>query len=321
MRLEDQIDPARQRTQLVPGFATDNTDEVLVGGVLVPAFWMGHVDVQENDPLWILMIDRSDFTSTAVVIGGNGTPPGLADEPSTGTVMTAPAGSDTVTVRTTAGDVQAGFPANYTPSVSDKVRILWQDGEPWILGKSAKVPTPEPKKPPKKDAPMVPRPPGKKARGRESFTAANSATYATGTGGWNSRMGKDVYQGSWSGVGAARGAWFYHNRPKKLNGKQVIKTEIWIPKRIHAGSYNSSVTVHLYMHYSSRRPSGDVTRFTSHNVSIPKGWKGGWKTIPASWGYQLTQGRGIGMAGGGYAGFYGIKTSKKSGQVRITWEE
>lgn len=320
MRLEDRIDPAKHQIRLVPGFATADTGFVLHGGTEVPAFWMGHVDVQENDPLWLFIIDRPDFTSMAVVVGANGTPNIESERPSTGTVKTAPAGSDTVTVSTSIGDIQAAFAAAYTPAISDKVRLLWQDDDAWILGKSAKVPAPK-KKRTKKDTPGVTRPPSKKGNGSETFTASSSATWATGTGSWNSRMKSDVYQGPWPGVGNAHGAWFYHNKPKKLKGKKSVKTEIWIPKRIHAGSYNSSVTVNLYLHYSAKRPGGDVTRGSKTTVSIPKNWKGGWKTLPASWGAQLIAGRGIGMAGGGYAGFKGVRTSSRSGQIKITWED
>ena len=319
MKLEDVIDPAKRRVRLVNGYATDGTETVTVGGVEMPAFWLAHVEAQEYDPIWVLVLDNTDTFSVAVVIGVNGKPEALLDQPLSGTVSSAPIGSDTVTVSTTNGSVDAAFGADYVPSVSDKVRLLWQDGNAWVLGKSAKIPKPKPSKP-SKPKPSVPKPPTGSRAGSETFTASDSATWSTGTNSWNSYFKKDVYQGSYPGIGANRGAWFYHNKPTKLKGKQVTKAEIWVPRRARAGNYNSSVTMMLHLHYSSRRPGGDVSRFSTHKLSIPKGFRGGWKAIPASWGYQLTKGRGIGLSGGSYAGFDGVGSNKKSGQVRITFE-
>lgn len=320
MRLEDVIDPAKRRVKLLNGYATDSIDAVIVGGLRVPAFWTNHVNAQENDPVWVLMLDNPDGFSIAVVVGVNGKPDTVDDYPLSGTVSSAPIGSDTVTVSTSAGSIEAAFGSDYVPQVSDKVRLLWQYENAWVLGKSAKIPTPRKKKP-KKDLPTVSAPPSSRARGVDSFTASDSATWATGTGSWNSRMGKDVYQGSWPGVGNARGAWFYHNKPSRLRGRRATKVEFWVPARLKAGSYNSSLSLRLYLHYSARRPGGDVRRGSQHTVTIRKGWRGGWVTLPTSWGASLVEGKGIGIAGGSYAGFQGVGSSSKSGQVRISWEK
>lgn len=320
MKLEDVIDPAKRRVRMVNGYATDNTDTVTVGGVEMPAFWLAHVDAQEYDPIWALVLDNTDSFSVAVVIGVNGKPEALLDQPLSGTVSSAPIGSDTVTVSTTNGSVDAAFGVGYVPAVSDKVRLLWQDGNAWVLGKSAKVPNPKPKKP-SNTKPNVPKPPSGGGNGKSVFTASDSATYSTGTRSWNSYFKSDVYQGAYGSVGSNRGAWFYHNKPTKLKGKRAVKCEIWVPPRSRAGNYNSSVTLNLHLHYSAKRPGGDVTRTSTHKISIPKGFRGGWKTLPASWGNQLIAGRGIGMSGGSYAGFSGVRKTSKSGQVRITWEK
>ncbi|WP_417220489.1 hypothetical protein [Arthrobacter sp.] len=322
LRLEDLVDPAKHRVRLVNGYATSAPGAVTVGGVSVPAFWLTHIDAQEYDPVWVLMLDRPDAPSLAVVIGVNGPPDQLVVKPITGTVTAAPIGSDTITVSTASGNVDAAFPASYTPQVSDKVRLLWQDDNAWVLGKSAKVPAPPAPKPPKQK-PDVPPPPTGSGKGQDTFTAAESATWSTGTGSWNSYMGRDLYQGSYGSTGANRGAWFYHNKPSKLKGRSPVKVEIWVPKRLRAGSYNSSVTLNLFLHFSAKRGGSDVSRGSSFDVAIPKGFKGGWKELPVSWGAQLIAGRGIGMAGGSYAGFAGISGKNgdaRSGQVRITWE-
>lgn len=326
MKLEDVIDPAKHKLRLVGGYATDVQGTVTVGGLLVPAFWMAHVEAQEHCPLWILMVDRPDAQSIAVVVGANGVPE--PDEetvrnPLSGTVSSAPIGSDTVSVSTETGNVEAAFSAGYVPQVSDKVRLLWQDGNAWVLGKSAKVPAPAPPRPtkPKRDKPNVPAPPTGAGNGQTTFTASDSATWSTGTNSWNSYFGKDLYQGSFPGVGANRGAWFYHNKPSRIKGRTATQVEIWIPARARAGNYNSAVTLNVYLHYSAKRPGGDVNRGSHHTISIPKNFRGGWRKLPASWGDQLISGRGIGMAGGSYAGFHGTGKSSKSGQVRITWEK
>lgn len=320
MRLEDVIDPAKHRVRLVNGYATGSQGTVTVGGVPVPAFWMAHVSAREYDPVWVLMADRSDAPSVAVVIGVNGPVEAGAVQPLLGTVSGAPIGSDTITVSTAEGDVDAAFPESYAPQVSDKVRLLWQDGNAWVLGKSAKVPAPPVQKP-AKPKPDVPPPPSGSGRGQSTFTASDSATWSTGTRSWNSYFGKDLYQGSYPGAGANRGAWFYHNKPTRLKGRKVIGTRIWLPARAKAGDYKSAVTLQLYLHYSAKRPGGDVTRAAHHTIRIPAGWRGGWKSLPASWGVNLVLGRGIGIAGGSYAGLYGVHKTSRSGQVRIDWEK
>lgn len=319
MKLEDYIDPAKPNIQLVPGFANDTTETVLIGGSPVQAFWMGHVVAQENDPLWILLSNRPKNPSLAIVIGVNGPATPDSIQPIAGTVTSAPIGSNTVTVSTFAGPVEAAFATGYSPSVSDKVRILWQGENAWVLGNSLVTPV-APREKLVKPSPNIPTPPGSKGDGEEAFTASDSATYSTGTRSWNSYYGKDVYQGRYGSSGNNRGSWFYHNKMSKLKGKKITKVMIWIPRRTNAGNPRSTVDVSLFLHSSSRRPRSDVTRGAGTTISIPRGFKGGWKELPAAWGSYLVGGNGVGMANGSYAGFEGIKKSKKSGQIKLTWE-
>lgn len=315
VRLEDTIDPAKHRARLVPGYASEN-GMISIGGLFQPAIWLTHVRVQPGDPIQILIVDRPDAPSTAVVLGGAGKFEEAISEPREGVVDTAPTGAETIGVSTTAGIVSATILASYTPVVSDRVRLLWQNGVATVLGKVGVTPAP----PPKGDSPpAVNPPPSGKSDGSDVFTASDSATWSTGTGSWNSYFGRDLYQGSYGSTGANRGAWFYHGKPGKLAGKTVTSVEIWVPKRVRAGSYNSSVTLNLYLHSSKRRPGGDVDRGAGTSLSIPKGFDGDWKSLPLSWADDLIGGDGIGMAGGSYAGFEGIRKSPQSGQLRINW--
>lgn len=320
MKLEDVVDPAKVRVRLVSGYATDAADFVTVGGSPIPAFRMAHVETQEYDPVWVLISDKPDAQSIALVIGVNGTVLSQERNPLTGTVSSAPIGSEVITVSTSAGNVDAAFPETYTPQVADKVRLLWQDGNAWVLGKSSKVPAPPKPKPPK-DRPSVSPPPTGRSTGANLFTASDSATWSTGTRSWNSYYGQDVYQGSYPGVGSNRGAWFYHGKPASLRGRRPTKVQVWVPPRASAGNHKATVAVTFYLHSSARRPRGDVNRGSSHTVNIPSGFRGGWRTLPTSWGSSLVSGNGLGIAGGAYAGFYGRKKTSKSGQLRIEWEK
>lgn len=316
-RLEDKIDPAKHRTRLVPGYAGEGST-ISIGGLVQPAIWLQHVEAVVGDPVQILVVDRPDAPSLAVVIGVSGKfSPGLS-QPREGTVATAPMGSDTVTVTTAAGPVSATLLESYDPGVGDRVRLLWQAGEATLLGKVGVTPTREPL-PEQEKRPTAAPPPGSRG-GAETFTASDSATWSTRTGSWNSYFGKSLYQGSYPATGNNRGAWFYHGKPGKLSGRSISRVRIWIPERHRAGAYNSAVAVHLYLHASRRRPGKDVRRGSGTTVSVPAGWKGGWKDLPTSWGSDLIDGNGIGISGGSYAGFEGITGSGKSGQLHFEWE-
>lgn len=317
LRLGDVIDPAKHGTRLVPGYAgEDNT--ISLGGLVQPAIWLQHVEANVGDPIQVLMVDRPDAPGIAVVLGVSGKySPGVT-QPREGTIASAPLGSDTITVTTGETTVPATLLASYTPTVGDRVRLMWQSGEATILGKVGVTP----EKPPKPDVerrPTPPPPPGSRG-GADTFTAADSATWSTGTRSWNSFFKKNLYQGKRGASGSNRGAWFYHGKPGKLSGRTVTRVRIWVPQRHSAGAYNSAVTLHLYLHLSKRRPKGDVNRGAGTSISIPPNWKGGYKDLPVSWGSNLVAGDGVGMSGGSYAGFAGITETGRSGQLHMEWE-
>mgnify|MGYP006189300143 CR=1 FL=1 len=321
MRLEDFL-TGSERVRLLPAVATD-TNEISIGGILQPAIWLQHVQVEAGDYIQVLLVERPDAQAQAIVIGRTGRYLENDREPAEGTVTAAPAGSTTITVRSGGVNYTANFLANYTPAVNDVVRLLWHGNAVTVLGKiGVTAPPAKPKPPP--PPPQTAPPPPEKTTGYDSFAAADSATWAFGV--WNLYgYGRDVYQGNGSTWGASsynNGAWFYHGRPGKLKGKKITRVQFWVPPRERAGSYNSAATMNVKLHRSSKRPSGDVTRVASHSISIPAGFRGGWRDLPTSWGDDLVNGGGIGISGGTYMGFTGIGSGgiAKSGQLTLSWE-
>lgn len=319
-RLEDVVDPAKQTARLVPAYAAED-GQVSIGGLLQPALWLQHIYAEPGDPIKVLMVEYATTPAHIVVLGQVGQNDGGTSQPRDGVVSVAPLGSDTVTVTTSAGDVEATTLASYTPVISDRVRLLWQGREATILGKVGA--TPARPAPPKKPS-TVPRPPGKKAQGAEVFTASNSGTWTNSTKSWNSYFGKHVYQGSYGNATGNRGAWFYHGKPGKLDGKTITRVQIWVPRRLKAGSWNAAVTLNFFLHSSKRKPSRDVDRGAGTTNKIPASWKGGWVELPATWGKHITGGSGVGLSGGSYAGFPGVSgkgSDARSGQIRMEWKD
>lgn len=317
--LWDAIDPARDKVRLVPGYA-DAGENISVGGLVQPAVWMEHVVAEEGDPLIVAMVDRATAQSQAVVVGVTGKHAPPAAPPREGTVATAPAGSETITVNTSAGLVTATFLASYTPAVSDRVRLLWQGDDVTVLGKVGVTPTPAPPTPkPEKAKPVLPPPP-RPETGSKPFAAASSGTYTNTYGVWNTYYKSDLYQGSYGGATGNTGAWFYHGKPAALKGKTITRVQIYVPARQRAGNYNQSVTLNLRRHTAARKPGGNVTLTgATHEITIPKGWAGGWKDLPASWGADLVRGYGVAITGGSYAGLNGIQRTRNSGQLKLDW--
>lgn len=318
IRLEDMVDPAKNSLRLVPGYAAEGGN-ISIGGQVQAAFWLEHVTALPGDAVMVLISDRRDAPSFALVIGVSSAPDSLS--PREGTVAVAPSGSDTVQVNTSRGTVDATFLSSYSPVVSDRVRLLWQAGSPTILGKVGVSPAPVG---PDLDPGETPAaPPSRGDAGSEVFAPLDSGTWSTGTRSWNSYLGKDVYQGFYPAQGNNRGAWFYHGKPTKLQSKEVSSLELWLPRRLKVGNWRDRTSVNIYLHGSRQKPGGDVSRGKSHEITVPANWGGGWVQLPASWGADVTTGAGIGLSGGSYAGFAGISGKNKdtrSGQLRVGWK-
>lgn len=314
-----------RKVRLEAGFCEAN-GKVSIGGNILSAIWHEHVIAESGDPLTLLIVDFTDSTSSAPYVLGVTRPHEVVVPlPIEGTIKTWAAGSLTAVVATSQGDMTVTTTSTYTPVVNDRVRLLWQTAPNGgvvgtVLAKIGAVTPPEPPAPkpkPEKPAP----PPAKPVTGSDIFSASNSGTYSTGVGAWNDFYKTDVYTGSGYGsMGSQRGAWFYHDKMSKLDGKTITKVQVWIPARLRAGGYNRSATFQVHRHTSKRKPGGDVNRVDSITLTLPANSSGRWVDLPTSWGTPLVNGHGIAIAGGSYAGFNGIKDNANSGRVRLYWE-
>jgi hypothetical protein len=240
------------------------------------------------------------------------------DGPREATVTTVPGGSDTITVTANGTDYTATFLAAYTPTVGDRVRLMWQGRDVTAIGKVGVTPTiilPPGGTPP---------PPPAKSSGTFNAPATDSATI-WGPGGWDSWAGGGghVYQGTWGGS-TVTGAWFYGNTMAELAGATITRIQFRVPPRRSVGAYNSAGNLHLYAHTSPSRPAGDVTRVAGPtDVSIPGGWNpgpgDGFVDLPTSYASTLIAGGGVSISGDPYMGFVGKPSDPASGQLRIEW--
>jgi hypothetical protein len=233
-------------------------------------------------------------------------------------VSAAPGGSDTISIDTGDGTVLATFGNSYTPTVGDRVRLLWQGGDVTVLDKVGVTPgsviaLPE----------TVPPPAPVNVVKDDPFIATDSATYSVGYG-WNTRYGSNLYQGdgsSWGAPNDNRGAWFYGGATARLAGKTIDRLRMFIPRRLSGGYFNSAATVYLYLHTSSTRPVGDVARGSMVAVTVDPNFAGGFIDLPTSWGTVLATGGGIGIYGGPYVGLAGVTQQSNSGQLLADWRQ
>jgi hypothetical protein len=92
--------------------------------------------------------------------------------------------------------------------------------------------------------------------------------------------------------------------------------------RINAGSYNSAVTVHVYLTSNSTMPGQftDVTRIAGpFDITA---WPGQGLTdydLPADWGDDFINGAGLSIAGEPYAGFRGRNEQPDAFKIILDW--
>lgn len=311
MSLPEQLHQPFEGLTVVPGFA-GTYPAVIVGGVPQPATWPDNVYAAPGDPLLIGYIVKGDSQAQAIVLGRAGSP-----GPREATVTAAPGGSDTITATASSVDYTVTFVTSYTPTVGDRVRLLWQGGDATVLGKVGITPAPSPA------APAVPLGPPPASSGVFDRAATDSATWSSGYG-WNSYYGQNVYQGDGGGYGAAavnNGAWFYAGAFAELAGAQINRFQFRVPARKSAGAYNSAGTLHLYTHNSPNRPGGDVTRVSGpYDISIAAGSAGGLVDLPTAAAATIIAGGGLSITGPPYMGFKGKAEDPASGQILIDWQ-
>ncbi|TPG23800.1 hypothetical protein, partial [Mycolicibacterium hodleri] len=164
---------AKDRVEIIAGFA-DVYPNVKIGGLPTQAAWPSGVYAAPGESLLIAQLVKADAPTQNVVLGRVG-----IDGPREGTVTTVPGGSDTITVTANGADYLATFLAAYTPTVGDRVRLMWQGRDVTAVGKVGV--TPAIILPPG----GTPPPPAAKSSGTFPAPAIDSATY-WGPGGWDS---------------------------------------------------------------------------------------------------------------------------------------
>lgn len=305
--------PARSVTRLqgivVASAPGANTLAVNVNGNIIPARWLDPTVVAIGDPVAVDFIAGPDGQAEAWVAGRLATAP----RPQTGTVATVPVGSSTITVTGTDGIAYtATFVASYTPTVNDNVLLDWGQGLPSVTGKVGTTAAPTTASP-------VSAPPTTNQTGTSHYPATDTTTW-WGPGGWGSWAGgNNVYQGDY-GSGPLTGAWFYGGSPSELAGRNITAIRFTLGARNGAGASSSPVTVNLYTHTSSSRPSGNVTIGSGSATVTAQPWQGGTVyNLPTSFAADLLNGGGICITGGAYAGFAGRNTEADSGLLSIEW--
>jgi hypothetical protein len=296
--------------EFIPAFA-DVYPNVKIGGVAQVAAWPADVYAAPGDAIIVAQILKPDAPAQNVVVSRVG-----ASGPREATVTAAPGGSDTITATAAGTDYTVTFLTSYTPTVGDRVRLLWQGRDATVVGKVGITPA-EPAPPT-----TTPVPPPAATSGTFARAASDSATFSSGYG-WNSYYGQNVYQGDGSAYGAAsvnNGAWFYAGAFAELAGATIHRVQLRLPARKSAGGYNSAGTIHIYAHTSPNRPGGDVARTAGpFDISIPAGFGGGLVDVPTSTAPILIAGGGFSITGSPYMGFRGKAEDPASGQALIDW--
>jgi len=198
--------------KIVPGFA-DVYPNVRIGGLPQPAAWPSGIYASPGEPVFVGQIVKGDAPAQNVVLGRVG-----SDGPREGTVTTVPGGSDTITVTANSVPYTATFLTGYTPTVGDRVRLIWQGRDVTVIGKVGVTPGPG-----VTPGAGINAPPPPVGSGTFNAPALDSATMWA-PGGWDSwaKGGGNVYQGSWNGS-TVTGAWFYGNSMAELAGAVITR--------------------------------------------------------------------------------------------------
>lgn len=287
---------------------------VTVGGVVLPARWADPLVVAAGDPVMVALTSWPTGQSEATVMFRTSARPRAGR----GVVTSAPVGSDTISVDTDEGAVEAWFLGSYTPTIGDTVLLSWEASRATVLGEVGAIPASD-APPPGAPAP----PPGAATSGFDVFPATDAGSFNASSGVWATGYAPNassVVQGSYGGSPAFTGAWFYGTAPSGLAGTSISRLQIWIAPRVRMGDYNNAAPLHLYVHTSTARPAGDVSRVAGPaDFLVPPGFGGGWVDLPAGWGPIIVAGGGIGIAGGPYVGITGRAGHPQSGAVRLDW--
>lgn len=278
------------------------------GARLGTPVWAGDYTPVEGDPVMALVQN-----GLAYILG----PASTVARPETGTVTAAAAGGR---VAVLAGGVT--YSARYigtAPSVAASVHLMWGGSSPTVLGLANATTTGS------ADAGTDPSAPPATTSGTLPVPAIDSGSWRSvdgwGTGTSRPVSTKAVLQYTYTGSNAYSGAWFYGVRASQLAGATIGAIRIYLPGRLTLGSYNSSLAAHLYLHTSSGKPAGDVSRTAGPSDQTLGGvpYTAGWVTLPLAWAATLIAGGGVGIYGTPYLGMNGIDADPASGSLSIDW--
>lgn len=279
---------------------------VNIEGSSPPVAWPAGYIPTAGDAVQVLLVDGS-----AVVLGPSIT---TGQRPLTGTVQGA-ASSGTVPVTTAAGLMQCRY-VGTAPTIGSLVRLDWQSTSPWIWPSTAAV-VPPPAGTPDPGG-TAPAPPPVQTTGTLTVAALDSGSWQVG-GTWAS-AGTNILQHRYGSNRENRGAWFYGNGAAQLAGATITGARLRLGARLHIGSYNAALALHLYRHTTSSRPGGDVTRAAGpHDITLAPDAPAQWVDIPAAWGQDLIAGGGIATLGSPYVGVSGVGSDPASGQLQLDW--
>lgn len=286
--------------------------QVTVEGVPMAAAWLDGLVLSPGDTVVVATMRAREGQSSALVLGKSHNKP----RPGEGQVTEVPASSPTISVSADGETYSARFLATYTPVVGDNVMLLWQGSMPVVLGEVGVVPAPPP---PDVPEPTPDAPPEPKESGVESYPSTDTGTFDVGNGVWSRYYGSHIMQGTSSGY-TSQGTWFYGNAPTTLSGRTITRFRFKIPSRRHAGNYNSSLTLHFYLHNHRTRAGAPPRVAGPHDVSIPPRYAGGWVDLPVGWGQAIADsGGGISIYGDPYGGVTGRYEDPSSGQLELHW--
>lgn len=290
----------------VRGTTVRGDDGALYGTPL----WIGDYSPVEGDDV-MLLVDAG----TALVLG----PASGSSKADTGTISgTTASGRVPVTVGSTTYSARyIGTP----PGSGTLVYLAWAGSIPWVIGTAAASATGG------TPGTQDPTPPPVAGSGTLFVPAIDSGSWRS-IDGWGTASSrpqsittKSVVQYQYTSSPYS-GAWFHGLAAAQLAGATITAIRLRLPSRLVIGSYNAALSAHIYLHTSSSRPAGDVTRTAGPSdqvVTAASSWVPTFITLPLAWAPTLLAGGGIGIYGSPYLGFAGIDSDPASGQLAIDW--
>lgn len=280
------------------------------GAIYQTPLWLGDYSPVEGDPVMLLVSDGQ-----AVVVG----PVSTTNRPDTGTISGTPA-SGRVAVVVGSTTYQARY-IGTAPGSGALAMLVWQGTTPWVMGTAAAIPAPgssltngDPTAPPSS------------TQGTLYVAAVDSGSWrsidAWGTPSSRPLSTRAVVQYTYTGSNPYSGAWFYGLQAAQLAGATIASVSIRVPSRLAIGSYNSSLSAHLYLHTSSGKPTGDVSRTAGPSdttITSASTWAPTWVALPLGWAPTLVAGGGVGIFGASYLGLNGLDADPASGQLAFGW--